>query len=306
MFLKTIVRRYFCLVLFAVLTLLVACSDHRDAAVTTFSLSSPARIAALDSDTLLITDFGANKFCTVDKLSLQIVNCFSAKGKPTGIAYADYKGGRYFVGNRSVRSVDMFDSHGSFIGHLGGGTGLFGLVNDLAINRADGSVYVLDSKAAIVSIYDFDGRLVVKDFTPGGLDNPSALSLGPDGKVYISDFGTADDFNDQSIKIFDKTGVLIDSILSGGSSFKSPAFTSPQGLFIDGSSNIFMADSGLGTIFIYDSSFTFIKNVGERGSEPGQLFYPLGLFVDEVSRNIFISDNRNGRVTVLLGAGVVP
>ena len=50
----------------------------------------------------------------------------------------------------------------------------------------------------------------------------------------------------------------------------------------------------------------FVKNIGERGTDIGQLFYPLDVFVDDVSKDVFVTDNRNGRVTVFRSEGAMP
>lgn len=285
---------------------LLSCSENSPAPAPIFS--SPARLAAVDSATLLVSDYTENRFCTVDKTSLDIVQCFSAKGQPTGVAYADYNGGRFFVGNKSVRSVDIFDAQGTFLGHVGGGTGLFQQVNDLTIDAVNERLYILDSKAAVVNVYDFNGAHLGLDFGAGVLVQPTAIAIDPvSGYFYVSDFGSADDIEDSSIAIFNGSGVLVGSIPGKGSGMLSSLiFSAPQGLYVDTSGYIYMVDSGFGKVFIFDPALTLVKTVGERGTDLEQLFYPLDLFVDDVSKDIFVTDNRNGRVTVFWGGGVVP
>jgi len=271
------------------------------------TLSSPMRISAADSSHLLVSDYAENKVCEVDRTTLALNWCFVTKGQPTGVVYTDFGGGRYFVGNKSVGSVDIFDGRGRFLGHLGGRTNVFGRVNDLAVNENAGLLYVLDSKFARLNVYDFSGNVVVDDLTSGGLVSPAAIVVAPSGLIYVSDYGDTGNFNDQAIKVFNADGSLNGApIYSGGGSFSAPGFSAPQGLFVDAYGNLFFVDAGMGHILVYDATRTYVKTVGVRGTDVGQLYYPLDVFVDSVNNDIFVTDNQNGRVTVYRGEGVVP
>ena len=314
-------------ILAALLISLSGCDNGGGSSSTTPEvLASPARVAAVNSgSSLVVTDFSENKFCQVDMDTLAVTNCFAAMGKPSGIAYADYLGGRYFVGNRSVRSVDIFDAQGNFLKHLGGKTGLFDLVNDLAVNEDDEFVYVLDSKSARIDVYDFEGNLFVSDFTSGGLERPSAIEYGKDGKIYVSDFGdpgipgtSSLDFEEvkPSIWVFDASGSLVDTLVgatSGGMGMPGVSiFSTPQGIYLDSTNNLFVVDALSGEVQVYDmnsASPTYmdqLKVIGSLGTGDGELYYPLDVYIDEPEKDVFITDNQNGRIVVFRGGGLIP
>ena len=134
---------------------LIGCDNSSGPSATTPQvLSSPARFAAVgDGSEIVVTDYSEDKFCLVDKSTLAVNNCFAAKGQPTGVVYADYDSGRYYVGNKSVGSVDIYNRQGVFIGHLGGRTNLFGSVYDLDLDPVNQHIYVLDSKEKVIRIF---------------------------------------------------------------------------------------------------------------------------------------------------------
>ena len=276
--------------------LLVACSDKKDAEVTNFPLVSPARFDNIDTSTLLVTDYGNQAILLVDKQSLASFRSISVNGPPTGVAYTAYKGGRYFVGNGSMGSVDIYDAQGEFIGYLGGAKDLFGQVNDLAINEADEFVYVLDSKTSTISVYDFEGNLFSSDFTAEVLIRPTAILFGSDGLIYVSEFGPP-----ATIRVLDDVGGFT-GIISGS----TVGFSMPQGLHVDNVGNLFIVESRTGEVRVLDATHAFVKSVGSRGTDVGELFYPLDVYVDPDTKDVFVTDNQNGRITVYRGEGVVP
>lgn len=279
------------------------------------ALSSPARMASSGTDAMIVTDYTENKFCQIDKTTLAVTTCFQAKGQPTGVAYADYKGGRYFVGNKSVRSVDIFDAAGNFLGHVGGKTGLFEQVSDLAIDEISRVVYILDLKSARIDAYDFDGNLLNFDWSSGGLIRPAALEFYNDGNfglLFVSDFGDPATSILPRIRIYDLAdvaGTQVDEIVAietGGLLTKQQTFSSPQGMFVY-NGNLFVVDAGAGEVQVYDlSTKALVKTIGVRGTGDGELFYPLDVYVDAPTSDVFVCDNRNGRVAVFSGAGEVP
>ena len=99
-----------------------------------------------------MTEHTAGVFHFVDKGTLRPQKSLRLAGQASGIAQAN---GRFFVANRATRSVDVLDARGRLLYHLGGRTGEFSSVNDLAVDTdvAGGIVYVLDTKAAMVRLF---------------------------------------------------------------------------------------------------------------------------------------------------------
>jgi len=282
------------------------------------SLISPARMASLPTGDLVVSDYIEQKFCLVDQSNLDVTTCYPAKGRPTGVVYADYGGGSFYVGNESVGSVDIFDINGTFLGHLGGQPNIFGQVNDLAIDEDNQRIFVLDSKDKNVRIFNFNGSEIGVAFDSSDLKQPIAITFdNSTGYVLVSDFGdlgdpstTSDDIPPQ-IRIFDANLdpiVQIDAIkavIRSGSLGSSISTSVLQGLSVF-NGYVFVADSLSGEIQIYNLATKVAETpIGGLGTETGKLFYPLDVYVDPTSKDIFVADNRNSRVSVFRGAGEV-
>jgi M6 family metalloprotease-like protein len=72
-------------------------------------------------------------------------------------------------------------------------------------------------------------------------------------------------------------------------------FNFPQGVAVDTSGNIYVADSFNHRIQKFDSSGNFLLKFGTVGNSSGQFKFPSGVAVD-TSGNIYVADNNNHRI----------
>ncbi len=87
----------------------------------------------------------------------------------------------------------------------------------------------------------------------------------------------------------------------------SGTFSRPQGLAVDGSGHIFLADAFRGVVLVFDrATGSELKILGGFGSGPGQLFLPWDVVIDGTSKDVFVTSNRPGRVEVFRGGGLIP
>jgi hypothetical protein len=264
---------------------------------------SPVRITGFDESTFLVADAGANALSLVSSSTLQPMDSLRLNGKPTAVAYSD---GLFFFGNRYNRSVDVLDAEGNFLYYLGGRAVLFKQINDLAIDGSKKIIYALDTQSALIKSFNFDGSSAGSDIGEGTLEHPTALTVDPiNGDILVSDFGEP---SDPQVWIFNSSGALVDSIVGKTGGWFNPqlAFSTPQGLFVDSTNHLYLTDALSGEIKIYSlQNNELVKTLGTVGTGPEQLYYPLDVYVDDVSRDVYVSDNRNGRITVFPGGGVI-
>ncbi len=168
------------------------------------------------------------------------------------------------------------------------------------------------------------------------LNNPYGVAVDGSGNLYISD-----SLNDRIRKVAAGTGIITTVAGSGSAGYsgdKGPAinaeFYSPQGIAVDGSGDLFIADTGNGVVREVAAATGIITTVAGNGSSclPGypelpcqplgdggaatsaQLSYPAGVAVDS-SGNIFIADTVNllirevaaatGIITTVAGNGTI-
>ena len=73
-------------------------------------------------------------------------------------------------------------------------------------------------------------------------------------------------------------------------------FNGPIGLAVDGSGNVFVADTINNRIQKFDNTGTFVTTWGCLGSGDGQFNGPGGVAVERSSGNVFVAENRNNRI----------
>jgi len=75
-----------------------------------------------------------------------------------------------------------------------------------------------------------------------------------------------------------------------------PAFYKNFDVKFDESGKIYVVDSGNDRIVILDRDGNFIKSVGRKGQGPGEFNNPMSILIN--NDNIFVNDQRNGRVQI--------
>jgi DNA-binding beta-propeller fold protein YncE len=270
-------------------------------------LSSPARIALLPDGDLLVSDYKRRMVFTIDGGSLEVLDAFSVQGRLMGVAVGEK---RIFVGNESDGDVEVYNRKGKLLKRLGDEEGLVKLPSDIAVDRDKGLVFVVDAYEGVVLVFDPGGPLLYTIPAPGvvqeQLTAPTGIALDEErGEAVISDYGDPASGIPARIKVYGYSG-LFRFWISGDAVSEEYRFSRPQGLAVDKSGNIFMADGMLGKVLVFDRvSRQGIKAIGEFGSEEGQLFLPLDVVVDAATDDVFVTNNRPGRIEAFRDGGAL-
>jgi tripartite motif-containing protein 71 len=81
----------------------------------------------------------------------------------------------------------------------------------------------------------------------------------------------------------------------GSNGTEEGQFYNPQGIAIDSSDNVYVADSSNDRIQKFDSNGNFITKWGTEGEVGGQFYYPEGIAIDS-SDNVYVADSSNNRI----------
>lgn len=112
---------------------------------------------------------------------------------------------------------------------------------DGALSPSDQLIVGDPGKDALL-VYDERGRLVTT-YSAAGLLDPKDLDFGPDGKMYVADFGN------KRIAILSPTGEYVDSY---GELEAFSGRRGPDGIAVDAASNrIYVADRSTGVVYIF-------------------------------------------------------
>ena len=134
-------------------------------------------------------------------------------------------------------------------------------------------------------------------------DTSSSTKSNPTGLASWSDGGAGGSFSSPTCTLIPSTTRSIQYI----SQFGTPGsgngqFNGPQGIALDSSSNIYVADYYDNRVEKFSSSGTYISQFGTPGSGDGQFNNPLGITLDS-SGNIYVADSGNNRIEEFSSSG---
>ena len=199
-----------------------------------------------------------------------------------------------YITDSEAGKVFVFDPQGKIrkvFGSLKGGEGFFKRPTGIAIDRETHRVYVTDTLADRVYILDTDGR-VLRSFGEHGEErgefNFPIEVQAKDGEVVVVD---AMNFR---VQLFDRDGNFEAQIGTTGD--PAGGIYRPKGVGIDSENHIYVVDSELGLVQVFDRRGRLLYRFG-NGTNFGQFLLPAGLFIDQNDR-VYLVDSYNRRVQV--------
>jgi DNA-binding beta-propeller fold protein YncE len=267
-------------------------------------LHSPIRLAMTPEGNLLVSDYQLGMIVIVNRKTLNATRWFPVEGRPLGVAYAR---GHIYVGNASKKCVEVYARGGHKLYKLSGVTKQ---PTDIAIDEKQGLVFVVDATQKKVNVFNLKGKFI--RFFPGSdtgneeLTNPTGITVDPAGnEVFVSDYGDIAKYIYPRIQIFDYEGNLVYTI-PGKKGMFGVRFSRPQGLAIDESGHVFMADCYSGEIMVFDRyNGNTLKTMGGYGTDPGQLRLPLDIVIEPSSKDIYVTNNRSATIEIFEKGGVL-
>jgi DNA-binding beta-propeller fold protein YncE len=257
------------------------------------------RINVFDSSLNFIETFGwgvtdgasSTEVCTS---SCKAGSAGSGNGQysgPTGIASA--ASGNLYVGDSGNHRIEEVTTSGGYVTSWGTNsttTGNFTTIGGVAVDNANGYVYVVDDNGLSprVEKFDLSGNFISQFPSFGTLDSsagngkfdqPHGIAVDSSGNVYISD---EEGGSNPIIEKFNSSGVF-------QSQWSDPyGYT---GLAVDSSGNI-LTDGGAK----FNSSGTLLSVEGITSANGAVLVTPYGVGLDS-SRNVYIADSFSARIS---------
>jgi DNA-binding beta-propeller fold protein YncE len=163
----------------------------------------------------------------------------------------------------------------------------------IAYNKVTGEVWVTETGAHRISVFNADGVLLRRFGTrgteAGEFNFPTSVWIDDKGDAYVVD---AMNFR---VQIFDKTGRFITMFgeLGDGTGYMAR----PKGVATDTYGNIYVTDAQFNVVQVFDREGTFLYRFGGLGREHGSFRLPGNIFIDE-DNFIYVADSYNARVQV--------
>jgi DNA-binding beta-propeller fold protein YncE len=200
-----------------------------------------------------------------------------------------------YVGDEEDGSVQVINNGTTTT--LGSGAGEFVQPNGIAVTADGQAVYVVDSKAHQVKVYDGQGTFLKaigsEGEGEGQLNFPIDIAINEAlGEVYITDFWN------ERIVVFDLAGGFVRNITAPLNSAADPSFMRPSGLGIDPVGNLYVVDNALSAVVIMDNAGTLIDIIGYANGKywNGVLSLPTDAAAD--GQRIYVTSNQEGAVKV--------
>ncbi|MFN7209565.1 MAG: flippase activity-associated protein Agl23 [Aggregatilineales bacterium] len=183
----------------------------------------------------------------------------------------------------------------------------------LAID-AQGKLYAVDTRNGRVVIYDADGRFEREFGTPnpsndpnvvgelGVLREPWGIAVDRDGLIFVADTWH------HRVQVFANDGTP----LRAWGTFEQAipevvgsavGFYGPRDIKVDSTGRVFVADTGNKRVRVYDREGNLLYDIGQRGTQPGALFEPVGLAINEATNELFVANTWNKRIDVFTREG---
>jgi DNA-binding beta-propeller fold protein YncE len=260
-------------------------------------LASPVRIAEGEG-VLFISDHRRKAVFVVNKRTLKTLRSFPIDGAP--VAVASHRG-RIYVGNESRGRVEAYNPAGKHLFDFGGPDSGAMRPSDMAIDEGSGRLFVADSSARAVKIFDLDGSLLQTIASPA-LVNPTGIALDAESReIAVSDYGDPALKYPARVLVFDHAGNLLRTLWG-----RSAGFSRPQGMAAAGG-RLYLADALAGKVLVLDRvTGAVVRTLGSFGSQPGQLMLPLDVSLDPVTGDVYVTNNRPGRIERFPEGGLLP
>ncbi len=212
---------------------------------------------------------------------------------PSPVGFAQGKNGEIFVTDSKlaqvmvVRPGEKTAARMNLEGELVQPTGI-------AFDKTSGHLYVVDTKASRINVYNSEGALIQRigerGVGPGQFNYPTLLWLSSKGQLYVTD-----SLNFR-VQILDLNGKFISSFGHAGDGTGDAA--RQKGVATDHHGHVYVVDSLFHAVQIFDENGRFLLTVGAQGHDRGEFWLPVGIHIDDYD-NIYIADTFNQRVQIL-------
>jgi len=220
---------------------------------------------------------------------------------PRGIA-VDGNGNVYVLDTMNYR-LQKFTSDGIYLTQWetsGPGYGVFCQSDDIAVD-GEGNVFVVSYYLGVQK-FTSDGTYVPEfdlvGIESGQFQHLHGIDVDGSGNIYVTDQW----YNGYGAGVgkFTSDGTFVTQWGSFGTG--NGQFYYPNGITVDGSGNVYVADTHNSRVQKFSSGGTYLTHWGSNGTANGQFYWPRGIAVDG-NGNVYVADSGNHRVQKFTSEG---
>ena len=185
----------------------------------------------------------------------------------------------------------VFDSDGKFLNRFPKSKRPV-LKKPVGVVFSKDKLYVTDIGDHKVKVFDKQGKLLLQfgreGSNPGEFRFPVGIASDKSGRIYVADTGNT------RVQVFSSNGKLQTST----DSLSGVHFNLPRGVAIDPWGRIHVVDTAANRIIVFSEKFKYLFSYGKQGTGKGELGYPNGIGIDEISGQISVTEQSNNRASV--------
>lgn len=163
----------------------------------------------------------------------------------------------------------------------------------IALDPKSGRLYVVDTAAHCVNVFDGDGshssHIGQRGTGDGEFNYPTLIWRDSEGRLYVTD-----SLNFR-VQVFDREGRFIRKFGKAGDG--TGDFMRQKGVATDHYGHVYIVDGLSSALQIFNQQGRLLLSVGEPGSAPGEFWLPTGIFIGE-DDTIYVADSFNRRIQV--------
>lgn len=194
------------------------------------------------------------------------------------------------VSDAALGAVLRLNRKGEATGKLG--EGHLQRPTGLAFDRKRGLLFVADTMAHDVKVYDKTGQLVNTIGSPGeregDLNAPTHLAFA-DNHLFVTDTLNS------RIQVFDSEGMRVRGFGERGLYIGNLA--RPKGVTVGDNGIVYVVESYYGYLLAYNEKNELLLGINGTGMKDDRFFLPSGVWTDK-ARHVYVADMFNGRVVV--------
>lgn len=263
-------------------------------------LQRPQSGAVDEAGRIYVTDVSRQAVYVFDPLAGRLDVWEKAEGlanfaTPVAVAVGN---GLIYVSDAELGIVARIDRKGETQGAIG--RGILKRPTGLAFDAQRGELYVSDTAAHDIKVFDLSGALrrVLgrRGEGEGEFNFPTHLAFAG-GELYVTDtmnsrIQVLDGASGRMQRSFGARGLYVGNLVR------------PKGVALDSEGNVYVVESYYDHLLVFDRLGRFLMGIGGLGAESGKFYLPAGVWTDHLNR-VFVADMFNGRVILFqhLGGG---
>ena len=243
--------------------------------------------------TLYVADPGAQGVHRFDTANGDYELLHTESGSlPSAVGLARGAAGEVYVTDSALASVSVIRPREHVISRVALSVPLR-QPTGIAVDPANGRIYVVDTTAHDVKVFERNGKLAYSFGRRGAGDGefnyPTLIWRTRQGKLYVTD---AMNFR---IQIFDDGGRYLGKFGQLGDG--SGDHLRQKGVATDRYGHVYVVDALFNAVQIFDSAGRLLLAFGALGRERGEFWLPAGIYIGDDDL-IYVADSYNSRVQV--------